>query len=67
MKKQSTACEHCIDCFFLDRELPEDGGRELCILGPAHPVEVNYSNKVCSYFELSDTVAEERRKAPGEL
>jgi len=60
-------CEQCIDCFFLDQELPQDGGRELCILDPDNPVEVNSSDKACPRFELSETAAEERRKAPGEL
>jgi len=67
MRKPQAPCEHCIDCFFRDLELPSDGGRELCILDPDNPVEINYFDKACSHFELSDSAAAERRKAPGEL
>ena len=56
-------CEHCIDCFFRD----EDGNREQCIFDLENPVEINYSDPACEHFELSETAAAERRKAPGEL
>ena len=55
--------EHCIDCFFRD----EDGDREQCIFDLENPVEINYSDPACEHFELSETAAAERRKAPGEL
>ena len=56
-------CEHCIDCFFRD----EDGDREQCIFDLENPVEINYSDPACQHFELSESAAAERRKAPGEL
>lgn len=59
----SIMCEHCIDCFFRD----EDGDREQCIFDLENPVEINYSDPACQHFELSESAAAERRKAPGEL
>ena len=60
-------CNQCIDCFFYLEQYPDDGSEELCILNHDKPVEINYSDPACSHFELSDSAAKERRKAPGEL
>lgn len=59
-------CNQCIDCFFYV-ETPDDGGGEHCFLNPDKPVKINYFDSACPKFELSDSAAKERRKAPGEL
>ena len=46
---------------------PDDGEGEFCFLNPDTPIEVTYSDPACSNFELNDSAAKERRKAPGEL
>ena len=60
-------CNQCIDCFFYLEQCPDDGSEELCILDPNKPVEINYSDSACPHFELSDSAARERKKAPGDL
>ena len=56
-------CEHYIGCFLRN----DEDGKELCFLNPDQPKEINYSDPACEHFELSETAAAERRKAPGEL
>ena len=56
-------CENCIGCFLRN----DEDGKELCFLNPDQPKEINYSDPACEHFELSDSAAAERRKAPGEL
>ena len=60
-------CNQCIDCFFYLEQYPDDGSEELCVLNPDKTVEINYSDPACPHFELSDSAARERKKAPGEL
>ena len=49
------------------KRYPEDSSEELCILDLDKPVEINDSDPACPHFELSDSAAKERPKAPGEL
>ena len=60
-------CNRCIDCFFYLEQCPDNGSEERCILNPNNPIEINYFDQACSHFELSDSAAKERQKAPGEL
>ena len=60
-------CDQCIDCFFYMEQSPDDGDGEFCFRVPDNPVEINYSDPACPHFELSDSAANERGKAPGEL
>lgn len=66
-RREDTMREQCIDCAFFSEEDPDEGCGELCFLDPDRPVEINYSDPACGHFELSESAAAERRKAPGEL
>ena len=66
-RREDTMREQCIDCAFFSEEDPDEGCEELCFLDPDRLVEINYSDPACGHFELSESAAAERRKAPGEL